>query len=248
MTRCFISLGGNLGPVAETFTRATELLGQHAKVAFAQISRNFQTQPVGENAGAEFWNAVAELETELPPLELLDLLQSVEDACGRTRELRWGPRTLDLDLVFYGDRIINLPRLQVPHPACWYRRFVLDPLAELAPDFVHPQRNLTVAQLRARMLARPFRMVIAGATSVIRHELIENLRNEFSLVQFEHWLPHEIAEASEPAICIRLPDSAESTIDPATIPSAARLDVPPATPDIATFIRDVLASAIPAER
>ncbi|MBA3313896.1 MAG: 2-amino-4-hydroxy-6-hydroxymethyldihydropteridine diphosphokinase, partial [Planctomycetaceae bacterium] len=112
------------------------------------VSRIYSTPPMGSAAGGPFSNAAASIETSLDPIALLDRLLSVEDAMGRSRDVRWGPRSLDLDLIFYGSQIIDSPRLRVPHPGCWYRRFVLDPLDEVAPHAIHPETGQTVRELR----------------------------------------------------------------------------------------------------
>jgi 2-amino-4-hydroxy-6-hydroxymethyldihydropteridine diphosphokinase len=161
MTTCLIGLGGNLGTVPQTIVGALQLLSQSPGVRVERWSSLYQTAPVGESAGSEFTNAAAQLETTLSAHELLSVLLSVENQFGRQREVVWGPRTLDLDLLFFGDEVINDPPvLHVPHSGCWYRRFVLDPLFELAPAFVHPEKRRTIAELRDRLLVRPFRMEV----------------------------------------------------------------------------------------
>lgn len=159
MTTCLIGLGGNLGNVPQTIVQALQLLSQSPGVRVERWSSLYQTAPVGAAAGTEFTNAAAQLETTLSARELLSSLLAVEDELGRERSIEWGPRTLDLDLLFFGDNVIDDPPvLHVPHSGCWYRRFVLDPLFELVPDFVHPEKQQTIAELRSRLLARPFRV------------------------------------------------------------------------------------------
>src|SRR5437016_1241572 len=102
MPRCYISLGGNLGVVGDSFDAALNWLAKSSCNAVLAVSRYHRTEPVGTKAGGGFLNAAAEIDTPLSPLELLDLLQSIEMDLGRTRTTRWGPRTLDLDLIFYG--------------------------------------------------------------------------------------------------------------------------------------------------
>ena len=204
MSRCFLALGGNTGRVTETFDRALERLDAEPLVALGPVSRVYRTAPVGEEAGGEFLNAAVEIETELPPLELLDLLQSIEADFGRTRTIHWGPRALDLDLILYGDLRIELPRLQVPHPACWYRRFVLDPLCEIAGDVVHPQKGVTLHELHRRLLARPFRVFLTGSDRPARIQLIEALRPQFDGVEFRQGDAAEPAGDFNPALLIWL--------------------------------------------
>lgn len=161
MTTCLIGLGGNLGNVPQTIVGALQSLSQSPGVQVERWSSLYQSVPVGESAGSEFTNAAAQLKTTLSAHELLTVLSSVENQFGRQREVVWGPRTLDLDLLFFGDEVINdPPTLHVPHSGCWYRRFVLDPLFELAPTFVHPEKRQTIADLRDRLLARPFRVEV----------------------------------------------------------------------------------------
>lgn len=159
MTTCLIGLGGNLGNVPQTIVGALQSLSQSPGVRVDRWSSLYQTAPVGSAASTEFTNAAAQLETTLSARELLSCLLAVENQFGREREIEWGPRTLDLDLLFFGNDVIDDPPvLHVPHSGCWYRRFVLDPLFELVPDFVHPEKEQTIAELRNRLFARPFRI------------------------------------------------------------------------------------------
>lgn len=161
MTTCLIGLGGNLGNVPQTIVGALQSLSRIPGVRVERWSSLSQTAPVGAVAGSEFTNAAAQLETTLSAQELLNCLLAVETEFGREREVVWGPRTLDLDLLFFGSEIIDDPTvLRVPHSGCWYRKFVLDPLFELVPDFVHPEKQRTIAELRDRLMARPFRLEV----------------------------------------------------------------------------------------
>lgn len=161
MTTCLIGLGGNLGNVPQTIVGALQMLAQVPGVRVERWSALYQTAPVGAVAGSEFINAAAVLVTTLSPRELLDRLMAVENEFGRERKVTWGPRTLDLDLLFFGDDVVNDPPvLRVPHSGCWYRRFVLDPLFELVPTFVHPEKHQTIAELRDRLMVRPLRVEV----------------------------------------------------------------------------------------
>lgn len=186
MARCHIALGGNLGPVAQTFARALSRLEADPHVALVRSSSVYRTQAVGDAACGDFLNAAAELETGLAPLELLDALQSIEAEFGRTRGERWGSRTLDLDLVLYGSLVIDEPRLAVPHPACWYRRFVLDPLCEIAPGAVHPLKAVSIAELRGRLLERPLRVMVAGDANR-RKQVIASIGDGDPRVEIGEW-------------------------------------------------------------
>lgn len=156
MTTCLISLGGNVGNVEQTLRGAWQRLHSPPEIIVGPMSSLHRTAAVGADAGGEFINAAGSLETSLTARELLQRFHTVEAEFGRVRTLHWGPRTLDIDLLFFGDAVIDdSPRLRVPHPAAWYRRFVLDPLAEIAPSFVHPVKLRTIRELRERLLVQP---------------------------------------------------------------------------------------------
>jgi 2-amino-4-hydroxy-6-hydroxymethyldihydropteridine diphosphokinase len=210
-----------------------------------------ETAAVGDQAGSRFLNAAAELETDLAPLELLDRLQAIELELGRARETRWGPRTLDLDLVFYGSQIIESPRLVVPHPAAWYRRFVLDPLTEIAPRFVHPVKLIEVAALRDRLLARPLRVSLAGGTSAFKTELMGLLAPSFAAVEFSDWdlsAPGSGQGNLEPALILwlgRTAGAAPSAVrNFEDLPVLPRMDVTAGAEPIHDFARYVIQSAL----
>ncbi len=184
MPRCYISLGGNLGTVGDTFDRALSRLQNARDTAVITVSQYLQTEAVGDEAGSRFVNAAAEIDTALSPSEFLDLLQAIELELGRVRAIRWGPRTLDLDLLFYGSEIIRSPRLVVPHPAAWYRRFVLDPLVALAPRLVHPEKQVQIEALWQRIHRRPLVAAFADGSAESRIHLIQNLKPVFPEVTF----------------------------------------------------------------
>ncbi|MBC7815758.1 MAG: 2-amino-4-hydroxy-6-hydroxymethyldihydropteridine diphosphokinase, partial [Planctomycetaceae bacterium] len=161
MTTCLIGLGGNLGNVPQTIVSALQSLSQLPGIRVERWSSLYQTAPVGASAGGVFTNAAAQLDTSLTAQELLERLLAVENEFLRERTISWGPRTLDLDLLFFGDEVINDPPvLHVPHSGCWYRRFVLDPLYELVPTFVHPEKQQTISELRDRLMIRPLRVTV----------------------------------------------------------------------------------------
>ncbi len=142
MTRAFVGLGANLGERERTLRAALDSLGDEAGVEVVAVSTLHETEPVGVGEQPLYLNGAAELETTLTARELLDRLLAVERRFGRVRSPgEHGPRTLDLDLLLYGDDVIDEPELHVPHPRLHERRFVLEPLAELAPGLIVPGRG-----------------------------------------------------------------------------------------------------------
>lgn len=141
---CAVGIGANLpsasGGPAETIGCAAQALAAHRAVASFRISSMYQTDPVGGKPQPRYTNAAAVFRTSLDAHELMDILLEIERSHGRVRtpESRWGPRPLDLDLLLYGDRVIRDERLSVPHPRMADRLFVLEPLAEIAPDMPVP--------------------------------------------------------------------------------------------------------------
>ena len=139
MIRAYVGLGSNLGDREATLRRALDLLAEEAGVAVAGVSAFRDTEPVDYVDQPRFLNAVAALDTDLAPRELLDRLLGIERSLGRRRDgPRFGPRTVDLDLLLYGATTIEEPGLSVPHPRLAERRFVLEPLAELDPLLALP--------------------------------------------------------------------------------------------------------------
>jgi 2-amino-4-hydroxy-6-hydroxymethyldihydropteridine diphosphokinase len=142
VTRAFVGLGANLGDRGATLRAAVDALGGEAGVEVVAVSTLRETEPVGVGEQPLYLNGAAELETTLTARELLDLLLAVERSFGRIRTPgEHGPRTLDLDLLLYGDEAIDEPELHVPHPRLHERRFVLEPLAELSPGLLVPGRG-----------------------------------------------------------------------------------------------------------
>jgi 2-amino-4-hydroxy-6-hydroxymethyldihydropteridine diphosphokinase len=180
-TNCaYIGLGGNEADVRATMDAALDAL-HDVDIRVTRVSRVYQTAPVGPHPGDPYLNAAAELETDLSPEKLLERLQQLERSFGRQAARRWTSRPIDLDLLLEGDQVIATPTLTLPHPHMWYRRFVLDPLAEIAAETVHPVFGLSVSQLRSDLLRRPLTMTITGGCaedrlavgSVLRREDIE---------------------------------------------------------------------------
>ena len=140
--RAYIGLGANLGAASGTVRQAAAELAATPGVSHLILSPLYSTAPV-DSSGPDYVNAVACLATDLPPLELLAALQVIEQRHGRERPYRNAPRTLDLDLLLYGDQTIALPELTVPHPRMHERAFVLQPLQDLAPDLQLMHGHLT---------------------------------------------------------------------------------------------------------
>ena len=149
MTRAYIALGANLGDAPATVRAAFAALGEIAGTQLVRCSSLYRTAPVGLAEQPDFINAVAAVETTLPPEALLQALLDIENRFGRVRRDRNGPRTLDLDVLLYGEALIDTPLLIVPHPRLHLRAFVLQPLAEIAPDLALPGRGSVAAWLPA---------------------------------------------------------------------------------------------------
>jgi 2-amino-4-hydroxy-6-hydroxymethyldihydropteridine diphosphokinase len=149
VTRAYVGLGANLGDRERTLRAAVDALAAEAGIEVVSVSTLRETEPLGVGEQPSFLNGAVELETTLAARELLDRLLAVEQRFGRVRiPGEHGPRTLDLDLLLYGDETIDEPGLTVPHPRVHERRFVLEPLAELAPGLVVPGRGDMESLLR----------------------------------------------------------------------------------------------------
>ncbi|KIK89000.1 2-amino-4-hydroxy-6-hydroxymethyldihydropteridine diphosphokinase [Pseudomonas koreensis] len=148
MERIYIGLGSNLADPAEQLRSALNALGQLPQTSLAGVSAFYQSDSLLPGQ-PRYTNAVAALDSDLAPLDLLNALQAIENDQGRERLERWGPRTLDLDILLFGDRLIDQPRLKVPHYQIQERAFVLYPLAELAPADLRLADGRTLADLLA---------------------------------------------------------------------------------------------------
>lgn len=139
---CFVALGSNLGSPEKQVAQALKALAGITDTRLIAVSRCYRSQAVGPGIQPDYINGVVHLETQLAPLALLATLQHIENSQQRKREQRWGPRTLDLDILLYGDCCIDLETLTIPHPRLHERNFVLYPLADLAPQLQLPDGKL----------------------------------------------------------------------------------------------------------
>jgi len=147
MANAFVGIGSNLGDREDHLRRAVELLAAEDAISVLASSQLRETEPVGPVAQGPFLNGAVQVETELAPRALLERLLAIEERLGRERRERFGPRTIDLDLLVYEDAVVDEPGLTLPHPLLHERRFALEPLAELAPDLEIPGRGSVSALL-----------------------------------------------------------------------------------------------------
>lgn len=152
MATAYIALGSNLGDRRTYLDRAVQALQEHPGITVVQVSSYYQTAPVGGPPGQkEYFNAAAELQTDFEPRELLRALLEIENGLGRMRQERFGPRTIDLDLLLFDKHVESSADLELPHPRMQERLFVLEPLVEIAPNAVHPVLGRTVREMRDRL-------------------------------------------------------------------------------------------------
>jgi 2-amino-4-hydroxy-6-hydroxymethyldihydropteridine diphosphokinase len=149
MTKAYIAFGSNIGNREENINKALEILKQKTKIA--KTSSLYETKPMYLENQKWFLNGAAKVDTELKPKELLNFLKSTEKKMGRKDVGRNGPRIIDLDILFYGDQILNENDLHIPHPKIQERAFVLVPLAEIEPNLIHPVYKKTVSKLLSEL-------------------------------------------------------------------------------------------------
>lgn len=145
-TTVYLSLGSNLGDREKNLRTAIAALAK-ANVRVTRVSSFYETEPVDLRAQPWFLNCAVQAETELPPLELMRTLRGIESQMGSKKLIAKGPRLIDIDILLYGDETIDTPELQVPHPRMLQRKFVLVPLAEIAPNLKHPSWSGTAAEM-----------------------------------------------------------------------------------------------------
>jgi 2-amino-4-hydroxy-6-hydroxymethyldihydropteridine diphosphokinase len=167
LTRVYIGLGSNVGDRLQFLQRAVKHLGETIGVHFREISSVYETAPVGPGAQAWFLNAVVAVDTSLSPVTLLQQTQAIERALGRETTYHWGPRTIDLDILLYGDTQVNTATLTIPHAELCQRAFVMIPLLELVPGLVLPdgtEVSACLSRLMPPQQVRPFASAAALAS------------------------------------------------------------------------------------
>jgi len=156
MPRVFLSLGSNLGNRKDYLNKAIEKLRQN-NLKITKISNIIETEPYGHKEQGEFLNMALEAETDLKPSELMQLIFKIEEDLGRKRTLKWEPRVIDIDIIFYDSLVVDELNLKIPHPDMQNRLFVLKPMQEIAPHFIHPVFKKSIKELLEELKSREIR-------------------------------------------------------------------------------------------
>jgi 2-amino-4-hydroxy-6-hydroxymethyldihydropteridine diphosphokinase len=143
----YLGLGSNVGDREEFIEQAIFLLSKTPGIKMRKKSANYETEPEGNSDQPQFLNAAVEIQTSFDPYKLLSVLHETENALGRERDVEWGPRTIDLDILLYDNQIVSDDKLQIPHPLLHERLFVLKPLSEIAPNAIHPALEKTIIDI-----------------------------------------------------------------------------------------------------
>jgi len=152
--RAYLALGSNLGDRHARLSLAVDALDGHEQIEVVAVSDLYETDPVGGPEQYLFLNLAVSIDTRLAPMALLEACQDIEAAAQRERLVRWGPRTLDIDMLLYGSIVVNEPLLTLPHPRMWERRFVIEPLADVAPNLVPVDWSTRMADQQVRNVGR----------------------------------------------------------------------------------------------
>ncbi len=194
MARCLIGLGSNQGPCRELLERAVASLAAAPEVTLIARSAWHEFPPAGGPAGqAAFLNGAVLLETSLGPQALLALVQQIEHQLGRRRRERWGPRPIDMDLLLFDSVVCSTAALILPHPRMAWRRFVLEPAAEVAPEMVHPCIGWTVGRLLDHLDTTPLYVAITGGIGAGKTALADCLAERFHAWTVGTWTdPHRL--------------------------------------------------------
>jgi 2-amino-4-hydroxy-6-hydroxymethyldihydropteridine diphosphokinase len=187
MPHALIGLGSNLGDRADILDAALSQLANHPGIQLIAKSRWHHTAPVGGPAGqGEFLNGAAHLETTLSPENLLRELLAIERSLGRERTVRWSARPIDLDLLLYDRLVVDSPPLQIPHPRMSFRRFVLAPAVEIAPQMAHPANQWTIDQLWNHLNTAANYVALTGGSTGLRRELVKKLSDNIGIRHVSH--------------------------------------------------------------
>ncbi len=186
MGYCLLGLGSNLGSREENLRRGVDLLGRTEGIHIVSCSRWLESKPAGGPRQGKFLNGAVLIETSLAPRELLAATQAIERALGRASQVRWGPRTLDIDLLLYEDVVSEDPELRLPHPRMGFRRFVLEPAVEVAPMVRHPLFGLTLYQLLEHLNQAVPYMAITGPPGCGKSLLVRRIREKVKLKGIVH--------------------------------------------------------------
>jgi len=201
---CLIGAGSNAGDRRAAIELAIKELREQPATSVIRASRFYHTLPVGGPADqTEFLNAAFLIATALPPETLLQRLQAIEQLAGRTPGPRWGPRTLDLDLLLYEDLQFESAKLSVPHPRMVFRRFVLEAAVNIAPNIVHPVAQMTLQQLLDHLNLAPNYVAIAGASSGERSRLVQRVCSQ-SDVRPIYSPVEQFDDSSSPALAAQI--------------------------------------------
>lgn len=215
MARSLIAIGSNLGDRAATLDASADALARTSGVELLSRSSWQLTLPVGgDSSHHQFLNGAMLLETSHSPQQLLRQLQQIEQQFGRERRKRWGDRTLDLDLLLYGDAVVSTPELTVPHPRMSFRRFVLEPAVEISSEMVHPTIGWTLQRLLDQLETGADAVALVSQDDDARDGFVADLSCRFEL---ELGAPPVRDEARWPARAtawMRLPDSPQTSGEP----------------------------------